>query len=70
MVQGELTREDRQKIMYLTQLQGISRIREKEKENKLKSLRLGIKMINREFEYLRYLCRNEQQNSYVLCALP
>jgi dynein heavy chain len=32
------------------QLQGISWIREKEKENKLKSLRLGTKMINRELE--------------------
>jgi dynein heavy chain len=32
------------------QLQGISWIREKEKENKLKSLRLGTKNINRELE--------------------
>lgn len=32
------------------QLQGISWIREKEKENKLKSLRLGSKTINRELE--------------------
>lgn len=30
------------------QLQGISWIREKEKDNKLKSLRLGSKTINRE----------------------
>lgn len=32
------------------QLQGISWIREKEKENKLKGLRLGSKTINRELE--------------------
>ncbi len=45
-----LTNSDRYPLMIDPQLQGISWIREKEKENKLKALRLGSKMINRELE--------------------
>lgn len=45
-----LTNSERYPLMIDPQLQGISWIREKEKENKLKSLRLGSKNINRELE--------------------
>ena len=43
-----LTAAERYPLMIDPQLQGISWIREKEKDNKLKSLRLGSKNINRE----------------------
>ena len=43
-----LTNSERYPLMIDPQLQGISWIREKEKDNKLKSLRLGSKNINRE----------------------
>ena len=42
-----LTNSERYPLMIDPQLQGISWIREKEKDNKLKSLRLGSKNINR-----------------------
>lgn len=42
-----LSNSERYPLMIDPQLQGISWIREKEKENKLKSLRLGSKNINR-----------------------
>lgn len=45
-----LTNSERYPLIIDPQLQGISWIREKEKENKLKSLRLGSKTINRELE--------------------
>lgn len=45
-----LTNSERYPLMIDPQLQGISWIREKEKEHKLKSLRLGSKNINRELE--------------------
>lgn len=45
-----LTNSERYPLMIDPQLQGISWIREKEKEHKLKSLRLGSKTINRELE--------------------
>lgn len=45
-----LTNSERYPLMIDPQLQGITWIREKEKNNKLKSLRLGSKMINRELE--------------------
>ncbi len=45
-----LTNSERYPLMIDPQLQGISWIREKEKDNKLKSLRLGSKSINRELE--------------------
>lgn len=45
-----LTNSERYPLMIDPQLQGISWIREKEKDNKLKSLRLGSKTINRELE--------------------
>ena len=43
-----LTASERYPLMIDPQLQGISWIREREKDNKLKSLRLGSKQINRE----------------------
>lgn len=45
-----LTNSERYPLMIDPQLQGISWIREKEKDNKLKSLRLGSKNINRQLE--------------------
>jgi len=42
-----LTNSERYPLMIDPQLQGIGWIREKEKDNKLKSLRLGSKNINR-----------------------
>lgn len=45
-----LTNSERYPLMIDPQLQGITWIREKEKDNKLKSLRLGSKNINRELE--------------------
>eukprot|EP00178_Gracilaria_changii_P009676 TRINITY_DN2812_c1_g1_i2.p1 TRINITY_DN2812_c1_g1~~TRINITY_DN2812_c1_g1_i2.p1 ORF type:complete len:110 (-),score=16.14 TRINITY_DN2812_c1_g1_i2:445-774(-) len=45
-----LTNSERYPLMIDPQLQGIAWIREKEKDNKLKSLRLGSKNINREIE--------------------
>ena len=45
-----LTNSERYPLIIDPQLQGISWLREKEKDNKLKSLRLGSKTINRELE--------------------
>lgn len=45
-----LTNSERYPLMIDPQLQGITWIREKEKDNKLKSLRLGSKRINIELE--------------------